>query len=229
MNKHAVWVVSANWIGEAQRSVQSLKAVMPDVRTWLYANVQSNAFDVSIPWKARPRWYETMTSALNDFVASIPEGDRALFCDSDIYWCAPADDLYWLLHRFDIAAIHAPGRWTTFEDVDLPDCYCELNTGLTAFANNERVRSLFADWHQRILSQECESNDQGPLREAIWDHPDIRLWVLPPEYGLRYGFGCFIRGPVPAVHGRSPDYGKLCRLVNEGVPEMRTFRRGELE
>lgn len=229
MDKHAAWVVSNNWMGEAIESVKTLKRVMPDVKTWLYSDVQVENFDEFTYWKPRTRWYETMTSALNDLLSMTAEGDRCMFCDSDVRWCLPAYDLFHLLDRFDIAAIHAPGRWTTFEDVDLPDCYCEFNTGLTVFRNNERIRNLFADWHQLVLRQTCETNDQGPLREAIWNHKDVRVWVLPPEYGLRYGFGCFIRGPVPAVHGRSPDYEHLCRRVNEGVPDMRTFQRGELE
>lgn len=228
-NKHAIWVNSRNWVHEAERSVQTLRSVMPDIITWLYADVRSNEFDCNVLWAPRERWYETMTSALNDILIKVEDGDRIMFCDSDIYWHLPSYDLFRLLDRFDIAAIHSPARWTTFESEDLPDCYCEFNTGLTVFRNNERIRELFKDWQRRIEAQTCETNDQGPLREAIWHHPEVQAWVLPPEYGLRYGFGCFIRGPVPAVHGRSPDYDLLCKRVNEGLPDMRTFARGELQ
>ena len=71
-NKHAVWIVSRDWIGEARESRRTLGGVMPDVQTWLYSNGDGFGFDKAVEWYPRARWYETMVSGLISMLNRTP-------------------------------------------------------------------------------------------------------------------------------------------------------------
>lgn len=114
--------------------------------------------------------------------------DRVLYLDSDTRVVADIANLFDLLDRFDICANHAHSRersstnqtWRT----EIPKCFPQLNGGVLLFRNSEAVKAMLREWAEAYHSAGF-TRDQVTLRELIW-LSDLRLFVLPPEYNIRY-------------------------------------------
>jgi hypothetical protein len=159
----------------------------------------------------------------------VPDEHKILYFDTDTYIVAPIYELYGLLDKYDVVGAHAPARFTQIFQpmpIEIPDAFPELNIGMLAFRNNEIVKELFADWSQKQASGQYGNNDQRSLRAALWES-DAKLYVVPPEYNFRFGFGGFVGRKAKVLHGRSENIDTLVRKVS--VPgAMVTWKRGEL-
>jgi len=155
------------------------------------------------------------------------DAESILYLDTDTLVCSPLGDLVALLDRADFAGTHAPGRRTTATQQQIPPTFPEINVGVLAFRNNRAVRLLFESWLSWFdtYPETYGNNDQGPLRDALWNWTG-RLCVFPPEWNMRYQFGGFARLPVRVLHGRGATVG-TCQRVN-WINDMRGWDRGDI-
>lgn len=142
--------------------------------------------------------------------------EKTIFLDTDTFVCAPLDDIFLLLDRFDFLAAHAPMR-VTWPQQDIPDVFPEVNSGVMAWRKSARTDSLFSAWkrlyceHVRATGQ---TDDQPALRRALYES-DLRIGILPPEYNFRTVLPAFAgRAKVKIIHGRHADMADVERRLN---------------
>ncbi|MGR3493761.1 hypothetical protein [Citreimonas sp.] len=114
--------------------------------------------------------------------------DRTLYLDSDVRVVADLTDMFALLERFDFAAAHAHARNRSQTNAQwrqhVPDAFPQLNGGVLLYRNCAEVTDLLQNW-ARAYSEAGFAKDQVTLRELIW-LSDLRLFILPPEFNVRY-------------------------------------------
>ncbi len=153
---------------------------------------------------------------------------RTLFLDTDVELLTPINDLYEILKEMDVVGCHAPVRWCQWKDTDVPEGFCELNSGVIGLRRSRRQKKLIKRWLQ-IYDEAKVSFDQASLRSALWwatKYHNLRSWILPPEYNLRTpkpwltGAGM----PVKILHGRIPNKlrNPLIKYLNEDINQFRS-------
>lgn len=223
MKQLILWVIDEQHRAEQQISEASVKKWMPDIETAtiMVSNESEGGGDPKL-------WYAKYITALTN---SLQMGfHQILFLDSDTVLLEPVYDIFNILYAYDIVSTHAPARQTTDmpESHGIPDAYCELNTGVFGYRNTSQVRQLFDWWLEYYYAMHGISgdNDQSALRAAMWEQ-ETSVWIMPPEYNFRFGFGGFAGSRVKILHGRSENLPKLIEDVNK-EKSMRTFQRGSL-
>lgn len=200
----AVWVVDDAHQHEARFSQERFHAVMPDVEI---LSLQ--------PDSGYKGWYARYIVALIRGL-DLPY-KRFVFFDSDTWLAEPVNDIYEVLDHYPLAGVHAPARWTCPTPYPIPEAFPELNTGVLGYANTVPVRELFKKWFQLMIDyfDAFGDNDQGSLRVALWEM-NTPIWIMPPEYNCRFGFGGFAGSPVKVLHGRGTNFEMAARVVNQG-------------
>ena len=66
----------------------------------------------------------------------------------------------------------------------IPEAFPQLNGGVILYRANAAVHQMLADWKQAYHTAGFKW-DQVTLRELLWKS-DLRLFILPPEYNVRY-------------------------------------------
>ncbi len=216
MRKAAIWLADEQHQSEVQRSMASVKDVMPDL----------TLINDIVP-RTQKLWYaDWLVALLKSLERPI---DQYVFFDSDVYACAPFGDIFEVLNNYDLTSTHAPARQTTDmpADVHIPDAFCEFNTGVFGYRNLPVIKVFFAKWLDALIQYSYISgdNDQSALRIALWQYIGLRVWVMPPEYNCRFGFGGFAAGEVKILHGRSSAIGAIAKHINLDHT-MRTWERG---
>lgn len=214
MRSAAIWLADEQHQAEVQRSRESVQVAMPELD--LVSQIVKHRHALwYVDWIDGLLWSLTLNY------------DRFVFFDSDVYVCAPFGDVFTVLDHYELASTHAPARQTTDMPFVMPDAFCEFNTGVLAYRNDPLIEKLFRHWRDVLIkySDVSGDNDQSALRIALWDMPEIRLWVLPPEYNCRFGFGGFAAGEVKILHGRSKAISAIARHINLDHT-MRTWERG---
>jgi hypothetical protein len=214
MRNAVIWLADEGHQGEVNRSRDSVRAVMPELEQ-ISTVVQRH----NVLWYAD--WIGGLIAAL-----ALPV-DNFVFFDSDVYAVKPFEDIFTVLDHYDLMSTHAPARQTTDMPFEMPDAFCEFNTGVLAFCNKPLIRLLFEHWRDVLIQHADVSgdNDQSALRIALWDMPEVKVWVLPPEYNCRFGFGGFAAGEVKLLHGRSSAIKAIGDHINLNT-QMRTWERG---
>jgi len=231
----AFWIASGKeYVLEAACSARSLKKNMPDVFTILFSTgklSRHGVFDkaVKLPRRRHEWWYLDSVEYIKWCVCEYLNG-KAIYFDTDTYICEPLHDVYELLDKYDIVAAHAPGRVTCGRTNGIPKAFPEVNIGVVGVNINERSRSLAKEWLSLYKNnpENYGNNDQGALRHALWVNQDIKLYIFPPEYNLRWQFGGFARYPVHVLHGRAENYEAVRKKVN-WTNDLRGWGRGGLE
>jgi hypothetical protein len=151
---------------------------------------------------------------------------RTLFLDTDVELLQPLDDVFRLLRHLHLTGCHAPVRWCQWQDPQVPEGFCELNSGVLGFRRSRAVRSLVRNW-LRTYDRAGVRFDQASLRSALWQacQRGLRVWVLPAEYNLRttkpwvMGKGLAVK----VVHGRIPDgmRAPLAQYLNGNIEAFR--------
>ncbi len=153
--------------------------------------------------------------------------ERTLFLDTDLELIEQIDDLFRMLETFDIIGCHAPVRWCQWNDPNVPEGFCEINSGVLGFRRSRRTHALIRRW---LTTYDIAGVpfDQASLRAAMWwtsKHKGLRSWILPPEYNLRTPKPWLV-GPglkVKIIHGRVKDevITPLKIYLNENVDSFR--------
>jgi len=225
------WIATDKYIQEAVQSAASLKRHMPDLKRVLCTpakNIRRPIFDEILQLETRTNkfWYLDSVGYFNEVLHGL-KAERLLYLDTDTYVCDDLSDLFILLDRFDFVGTHAPGRCTTNTVEPIPPAFPEVNLGVNAFRNVPIVEALFRGWQARFEANPTvfRNNDQGALREALWNWTG-KFYILPPEYNMRWGFGGFARYKVKVLHGRG-NYEAVEKKVNSRI-EMRGWDRGAI-
>ena len=122
-----------------------------------------------------------------DYIQFTPY-ERTLYLDADTIVVADITEMFELLNRFDLAIAHAHLRelkgTTVHWREHIPSSFPQHNGGVLLFRWNNKTEQLFKDW-SRYYHEAGFSKDQVTLRELLWKS-DLHLYVLPPEYNMRY-------------------------------------------
>jgi hypothetical protein len=240
MKSAVVYVVSDDYCQDAVESRDSVKRHNPDMPCILVTNAKRgipNGYDrvIQVPPRQYDMWYLDCTIWTNLALNALYDDyDSLLILDSDTYVDAPLDDMLELSNRFDLCAVHESNRQTCDTFKPIPDSFPEINIGVILVSTNERVRILFRDWMELYLahSDVYQNNDQGPLREALWNNKDINLYIMPEEFNARWGFGVTVVSRVRILHSRScgsePYTNARAAREMNSVGGRRLFRPGEM-
>jgi len=153
---------------------------------------------------------------------------RTIFLDCDLQLLQPIDDIFKLLFHIDLVGCHAPVRWCQWKDPNVPEGFCEINSGVIGLKKSRRQRLLIRKW-LHFYDEIKVPFDQASLRSALWwssRKHRLRLWVLPPEYNLRTpkpwlaGSGMAVK----ILHGRIIEDMKepLIKYLNEDIDQFRS-------
>jgi hypothetical protein len=217
----AVWIASEGYIDDATCSATSLREIMPDMDRILVTdgNQLPEIFThgLKMPDRQFEHWYHDSCLWYNLALEQFDMYERLVFFDTDTYIAYSFQDMLEVLDRYDILAVHGAARHTAPTVEALPDAFPELEIGVMAVRNNERVKKLFAQWlalyddHPEVYGE----NDQGPLREALWNNQEVKLYVLPAEYHCRWPFGAQVCGYIRVLHSRAGDQPAMAEIFNE--------------
>ena len=232
----AFWIASGKeYVAEARRSAESVYKHMPDLRRVLFEvtdvpGAPGPFHEIqALPPREHDWWYLDAARYFGHCMNLIDDV-RILYLDTDTWMCHPVYDLLTMLERFDFVGCHAPGRVTCGNGLDLPAAFPEINIGVLAMQRTPRLLRVLDDWYQKFRNNPAKyrNNDQGPLREALWNSR-LAIGIAPPEYNCRWGFGGFARYPVKVLHGRPQDgnYYRVCRELNR-KDDLRGWRRGDV-
>lgn len=114
--------------------------------------------------------------------------DRSLYLDTDTRVVKDISNMFDLLDRFDLAIAHASARnkksnlegWRC----PVPDNFPQMNSGVMVYRRTPAVMEMLSDW-QAAFHTAGFNKDQVTLRELLWIS-DLRIYILPPEYNVRY-------------------------------------------
>jgi hypothetical protein len=251
MNRAIIYIASGQqYIDEASRSARSVNGQYPTILCTPDDMPSSKVRDCppfdgvcklvdnsELPFTNYKYWYMNFIEYLNRTINHYSNNnlgsviDQFLLLDTDTFICGDLTDFFTALDRFDIVGTQAIGRETMLQRDDIPTSFPELHVGALAFNRNSRIEKLFELW-LKLYQDDPEfygNNDQGPLREALWKSPDVRLGILPTEFCFRYRWGGLINGQVRVLHGRENNtpYEQIAKEVN-GSNKIRVYQKREL-
>ena len=179
-----VFAVSGeSYVALAVNAARSLRTVCPDAAIDLYTDRDPGVAGLFDRVHLLERsWFRPKFEAL-----ARSRFDRTIYLDADMIVIADPSDVFEVLDRFDIAAVHNQHRnsahglktWKR----PLPNAFPQINTGLLAVRRCEGVVRLVRGVEQALLDDPDLRIDQAPMRELLFDS-DLRLAILPPEYNL---------------------------------------------
>ena len=179
-----VYIVSGDFhAAAATQSAKSARATNP----WLPLDIFSDC-DVEPGVFDRVVTFEK--GHLRSKIDHLPESRfaRSLYLDSDTRVVADLKPMFGILDRFDIALAHGHKRNGTRQNIfwrePIPDAFPQLNGGVILYRSTPEVVRFLADWKTAYHTAGFKW-DQVTLRELVWKS-DLRLFVLPPEYNVRY-------------------------------------------
>lgn len=149
--------------------------------------------------------------------------DHTLYLDADTLVCDDVSDMFSILERVDLALaqdfIRGRGNREVYErnNISLPTCFTEFNSGVMVYNDTPEVHQLFESWKSIFMDMQANVN-QPALRKALYQS-DVDFLTLPPEYNFTLhsvGFAC---GPVKIVHRGKSDFDleTASRMLNKVV------------
>lgn len=172
------------YLRAARQSAESVRRHMPGVEIDLF----TDADDIPAGVFDRVHVIENPHKRSKVDCVGKSRFERTLYLDSDTRVVADISELFDILDRFDIAGTHAHARERKATNLvwrqKIPEAFPQVNGGVLLYRDCEVVRSLLAEW-SRAYVEAGFSKDQVSLRELLW-LSDARLFILPPEYNVRY-------------------------------------------
>ena len=215
-------------------SAESVKKHAPDVDVMLVSPrrqitflVENDMIDEAmiVPEHGSSNWrlastFYTMTALNTIFTLGYK---KLIYMDYQTRVCAPIEDIFDMLDYFEFMGVHAPDRYSANTVHDIPDAFPEIALGMNPMRNTNSVRLMWSDMYEWFTAHEevYGHNVQGVLRDILWKYAwcdgGPRLYVLPPEYGLKLGYQYFVNGEVKVIHGNDADCRKVkgLRLIND--------------
>lgn len=204
------------WIKEAIQSAQSVKVVMPDIRTAIVSDElpPQDLFDIHI--KAP---IDVGEKELKMWSLSRTPFEKTLYLDTDTYVVDSIWEMFEMLDHFEIVAALTPW-WTIRLEKDggptvkrgIPVSFPEFNSGVLMYRKNQQTDCFFADWAM-LYTEWGGGQDQPPFRHMLYNS-GIRFGVLPSAYNFRLPFPNGIWGAVKIFHGREKHMAAVCDKIN---------------
>lgn len=209
----------------ARRAARTLREAMPDAQIdWFTDSTEPDTvFDGIHPLDAvhsRPKMEAIRRSRFA----------RTVYLDADVIVLADIGELFDLLDRWEFAACHGFSRLkaATHADDGVPRCFPNINSGVIACRNTERVADLMTVW-ARDWQQSSARYDQPILRRLLY-RSEIEMMILPMEYNLIVpalldGWGAALGAPR-ILHARQlqkqpPGDPSTPLTLREALPEDR--------
>lgn len=224
MTQAVFWIVSGDrYIVEARQSARTVARQMPDVLRILFtpdrhfiADRREFSAIYALPSRKSEYWYLDCTRYLGIATGLLErEGiEELVYLDSDTWVCNPFPEVYELLERFNLVGAHAPGRKTCNTVNSIPISFPELNVGVLGIRNITETGYFIDAWYKQYEAHVdiYGNNDQGSLRETLWEYSnytcptEFSFYVLPPEFNARpIGTGVYVNGPIRILHLRDAD------------------------
>jgi hypothetical protein len=204
-------------------SATSLKRVMPEMSVTVMTNLERQwpHIDNVIPITSSGNGFRDKILGMRDSPYTY-----TLFIDTDTYVCGDFSDIFTILDRFDIAAVHDPFRrhagWTrryAKSVVDVPFAFPELNTGVILYKKSQQMNNLFTEWLNLYDDQLAgdKFTDQPFFRVALY-RSSLRVATLPHEYNCQFRATGYVYDSVKILHGhvmtKIDHFEKVVRAVN---------------
>jgi hypothetical protein len=154
--------------------------------------------------------------------------ERTLFLDTDTWVARDIDGLFELLDHYDLAASQlSEGHQYTIPEV--PHSFPEFNTGVILFSRRLVEKGFFDTWKQHHLAWKKTgperglapfdiASDQLSFRLAVYQSPEIRTHVLPPEYNFMAVFPSYAVMDLFVIHCRPLE--KIPRILEADNPRF---------
>ena len=165
----------------AEAAARTLRRVAPAAQIDLFADGTPSDATVFDRVHALDRtWFRPKFEALRR-----SRFGRTIYLDSDIVVIADPSDIFDVLERFDIAAVHNQHRnsehATQIWRREIPAAFPQVNGGLIGIRRSDAVLALIGQVEAALRADPKLKRDQVPLRELLFDS-DLRIAILPPEY-----------------------------------------------
>lgn len=179
---------SPTYVAEVLHSAKTLKAVC-DLPVTLFTDIEVDSPYVDTVVRIKPGHKRAKV----DFISESPY-ERTLYLDSDTEIQRDISDVFQILDKFDVAAVHdhcrKNHRWSGIPEYEsIPYAFPEYNGGVMLYRNNQNVHDFFDLWRSHFYKNIALTNgqDQASLRIALWE-ADLRLHTLPFEFNVRSQF-----------------------------------------
>jgi hypothetical protein len=187
------------FVAEAIQSALSVRRHNPGLPICLISDTRKtfNEFDFQV---RAERHNPVIRGKLEMFNSPF---DLSLFLDTDTIVCAPLDEIFELLKKFEIVFQQtSTGYHYKLEGV--PNAFPEPNTGVIGFVKSDRIVSFSESWRSyfdRYVDVMEREWDQRSFRHAIYES-GLRFSVLPTEYNFMTYFPQYAMTELKIVHGR---------------------------
>jgi hypothetical protein len=120
---------------------------------------------------------------------------NTLYLDCDTKIVGPIIESFRLMERFDIAAAFDhmrkdPKKSAKYPDyASIPDGFSEFGGGVLLFRKCPEVKNFFKVWSTNVdkwYKLTGILQDQPGLRVSVWQCSDLKVYVLPPEFNIRF-------------------------------------------
>jgi hypothetical protein len=224
MTRGIIYVAAGEpYLTEMRQSIISLRNYIPDIPITCYTDVPFEHDYIHENIILEDMVYDFADSILDKDMITY---DQVIFLDSDTYICEDISDIFDILDKFDIAAVHNPERRPEFfedesayEAQGVPDSFPQYNTGVLGICNNRSAHELLDTWqriYETTITDEGFTFNQPAFREALYK-TDVSIATLPSEYNVRTNRCGYLNGPVKILHGRHPEMGRVEKKLNEST------------
>lgn len=120
--------------------------------------------------------------------------DNTLYLDCDTEIIGSINESFRIMERFDMAATHDlmrkdPKKAVKYPDyADIPDGFSEFGGGVILFRKSPEVELFFDMWKSNFnkwYELTGEVRDQPSFVVSVWQHTNLKFYVLPPEFNIR--------------------------------------------
>ncbi|WP_108259551.1 putative nucleotide-diphospho-sugar transferase [Mangrovicoccus ximenensis] len=166
----------------AEAAARTLKQSNPDFEVDIFTDQEVDASLFGQVHKLDKSWFRPKFEAL---IRS--RFDRTIYLDVDLVVLGDMSDVFFVLGKYDIAAVQATNRnqgfaWKPWR-MPLPNAFPQINGGMIALRRSDATLQFLKDCQQAMVDHDMP-RDQPVFREMLW-HSDLRLHILPPEYNVR--------------------------------------------
>ena len=158
-----------------------------DTNPWLEIDLYTDEKDACGPFDRIVHFEDGHRRSKVDYLPQTRFA-RTLYLDSDTRVVADLKPMFELLTRFDLAIAHAharnAGRQTEIWRHEIPETFPQHNGGVILYRGNGKALDFMKRW-SNAYHEAGFKWDQITLRELMWTS-DLAVYVLPPEYNVRY-------------------------------------------